>query len=213
MNEKPLVIQVGRLLTLRPLSSAKWIWPHSAHVQPVCLLPQAKKFAGFRKPNPLRSRENDNQRVLHGMARDGQCLTQECDFALQAKKFAKFRERVSRVDKDVVRTDRTLPFYAGDDNANVESLRSILITYSFYNFDLGYCQVCSYSCLCPCQLSRSLLSPVLNSLGIVCCKATFARLGNRRRVLKVRIQLAEEGRTVFWALVCRHPFFRQAASI
>lgn len=60
---------------------------------------------------------------------------------MQAKKFAKFRERKSRVDKDVVRTDRTLPFYAGDDNPNVEALRSILITYSFYNFDLGYCQV------------------------------------------------------------------------
>lgn len=59
----------------------------------------------------------------------------------QAKKFAKFRERKSRVDKDVVRTDRTLPFYEGDENPNVEKLRDILITYSFYNFDLGYCQV------------------------------------------------------------------------
>lgn len=61
-------------------------------------------------------------------------------FVFQAKKFAKFRERKSRVDKDVVRTDRTLPFYEGDDNPNVDILRNILITYSFYNFDLGYCQ-------------------------------------------------------------------------
>lgn len=40
-----------------------------------------------------------------------------------------------------VRTDRTIPFYEGDDNLNVNVLRDILVTYSFYNFDLGYCQV------------------------------------------------------------------------
>lgn len=58
----------------------------------------------------------------------------------QAKRFAKFRERKSRVEKDVVRTDRVLPFYAGDENQNVTKLHDILVTYSFYNFDLGYCQ-------------------------------------------------------------------------
>ncbi|KAG2380936.1 uncharacterized protein HKW66_Vig0203090 [Vigna angularis] len=40
------------------------------------------------------------------------------------------------IEKDVVRTDR----YEGDDNPNVNILRDILLTYSFYNFDLGYCQ-------------------------------------------------------------------------
>ena len=40
-----------------------------------------------------------------------------------------------------MRTDRSLPFYEGDDNPNVNILRDILLTYSFYNFDLGYCQV------------------------------------------------------------------------
>eukprot|EP00897_Mesotaenium_endlicherianum_P003037 jgi/Mesen1/2761/ME000017S02126 len=58
----------------------------------------------------------------------------------QERRFAKFRERRSRVDKDVVRTDRAQAFYEGDDNPNVGTLRAILITYSFYNFDLGYCQ-------------------------------------------------------------------------
>lgn len=58
----------------------------------------------------------------------------------QAKRFAKFRERKSRIEKDVVRTDRVLPFYAGEDNPNVTMLHDILVTYSFYNFDLGYCQ-------------------------------------------------------------------------
>ncbi|KAG6551031.1 hypothetical protein Mapa_007264 [Marchantia paleacea] len=70
----------------------------------------------------------------------------------QAKRFAKYRERKHRVEKDVVRTDRTLPYYAGegDDNPNITLLRDILVTYSFYNFDLGYCQGMS-----------DLLSPIL----------------------------------------------------
>jgi len=58
----------------------------------------------------------------------------------QAKQFSKFRECKSRIGKDVVNTDRCLPYYAGDDNPNLDRLRDILLTYSFYNFDLGYCQ-------------------------------------------------------------------------
>ncbi|KAL9260043.1 TBC1 domain family member 15-like protein [Drosera capensis] len=58
----------------------------------------------------------------------------------QAKRFTKFRERKGLIEKDVVRTDRSLGFYDGDDNPNVNLLHDILLTYSFYNFDLGYCQ-------------------------------------------------------------------------
>jgi hypothetical protein len=60
--------------------------------------------------------------------------------------FAGFRDRQQRVDKDVVRTDRTLAFYRGETdagagpNANVEKLRRILMSYSFFNFDVGYVQ-------------------------------------------------------------------------
>ncbi|KAG2404768.1 Vesicle transport v-SNARE 13 [Vigna angularis] len=49
----------------------------------------------------------------------------------QAKRFTKFRERKGLIEKDVVRTDRSIL-------SNI--LRDILLTYSFYNFDLGYCQ-------------------------------------------------------------------------
>ncbi|KNA25024.1 hypothetical protein SOVF_010310 [Spinacia oleracea] len=58
----------------------------------------------------------------------------------QAKRFTKFRERKGLIEKDVVRTDRAFSFYDGDDNPNVNVLHDILLTYSFYNFDLGYCQ-------------------------------------------------------------------------
>lgn len=60
---------------------------------------------------------------------------------LDCHRFSKWRERKSRVDKDVRRIDSSHPFYAGEDNPNTETLRQILLTYSMYNFDLGYCQV------------------------------------------------------------------------
>ncbi|XP_058115588.1 uncharacterized protein LOC131258346 isoform X2 [Magnolia sinica] len=89
----------------------------------------------------------------------------------QAKRFTKFRERKGLIDKDVVRTDRSISFYDGDDNPNVTQLRDILLTYSFYNFDLGYCQGMS-----------DLLSPILFVMGnesesFWCFVALMERLG------------------------------------
>eukprot|EP00697_Spironema_sp_BW2_P017149 gnl/Spiro4/8718_TR4564_c0_g1_i1.p1 gnl/Spiro4/8718_TR4564_c0_g1~~gnl/Spiro4/8718_TR4564_c0_g1_i1.p1 ORF type:complete len:737 (-),score=204.35 gnl/Spiro4/8718_TR4564_c0_g1_i1:34-2244(-) len=59
---------------------------------------------------------------------------------MQERRFSKFRDRKSRVEKDVTRTDRTHPFFAGDTNPNLTTLNDILVTYAFYNFDIGYCQ-------------------------------------------------------------------------
>ncbi|CAK8563446.1 unnamed protein product [Lathyrus sativus] len=89
----------------------------------------------------------------------------------QAKRFTKFRERKGLIEKDVVRTDRSITFYEGDDNPNVNVLRDILLTYSFYNFDLGYCQGMS-----------DLLSPILfvmddESEAFWCFVALMERLG------------------------------------
>ncbi|KAL2249463.1 TBC1 domain family member 15 [Sesamum indicum] len=89
----------------------------------------------------------------------------------QARRFTKFRERKGLIDKDVVRTDRSLSFYDGDDNPNVYLLRDILLTYSFYNFDLGYCQGMS-----------DLLSPILyvmrdESESFWCFVSLMERLG------------------------------------
>ncbi|OAD77895.1 hypothetical protein PHYBLDRAFT_108322, partial [Phycomyces blakesleeanus NRRL 1555(-)] len=61
-------------------------------------------------------------------------------------------------DKDVHRTDRTIDFFEGDDlpnpdpdmsvgtNANLEIMKDILVTYNFYNPDLGYVQGMSDLC-------------------------------------------------------------------
>jgi hypothetical protein len=54
---------------------------------------------------------------------------------------AKWRERRSRVDKDVHRTDRQQPFFSEPRSHNTKQLRNILLTYVQYNHDLGYCQV------------------------------------------------------------------------
>lgn len=37
------------------------------------------------------------------------------------------------IEKDVVRTDRANPFFAGDDNPNIETMKNILLNYAFYN--------------------------------------------------------------------------------
>ncbi|XP_049274361.1 TBC1 domain family member 15 isoform X1 [Rhipicephalus sanguineus] len=68
----------------------------------------------------------------------------------QESRFADYRERKNLVEKDVSRTDRTHVFYQGENNAKVEMLNDILMTYVMYNFDLGYVQGMS-----------DLLSPIL----------------------------------------------------
>lgn len=58
---------------------------------------------------------------------------QECNFS-------GYRERKCQIEKDVKRTDRSLSFFAGEDNPNIALLQGILMTYVMYNFDLGYVQ-------------------------------------------------------------------------
>jgi len=68
----------------------------------------------------------------------------------QQNRFAGFRERKTQIEKDIGRTDRSHPYYMGDNNPNVALLQDILMTYVMFNFDLGYVQGMS-----------DLLSPIL----------------------------------------------------
>jgi len=43
-------------------------------------------------------------------------------------------------EKDVVRTDREVDIFVDDNGEGLRKLRDILLTYGFYNFDLGYVQ-------------------------------------------------------------------------
>ncbi|XP_046465949.1 TBC1 domain family member 16 [Neodiprion pinetum] len=56
----------------------------------------------------------------------------------QAENF--WRNVVCIVEKDVVRTDRGNPYYAGEDNPNIEIMKNILLNYAVYNPQLGYTQ-------------------------------------------------------------------------
>ncbi|PKA47841.1 hypothetical protein AXF42_Ash019852 [Apostasia shenzhenica] len=90
----------------------------------------------------------------------------------QAKRFTSFRKRKGLIEKDVVRTDRSISFFEGDGNQNVTLLHDILLTYSFYNFDLGYCQG-----------MNDFLSPILfvvrdESEAFWCFVALMERLGS-----------------------------------
>ncbi|KAI0378580.1 RabGAP/TBC [Hypomontagnella monticulosa] len=66
-----------------------------------------------------------------------------------------WREQRSRIEKDVHRTDRTVPIFAGEDlphpdpespfassgtNVHMEQMKDMLLTYNEYNKDLGYVQ-------------------------------------------------------------------------
>lgn len=67
-----------------------------------------------------------------------------------------------------MRTDRSLSFYDGDDNPHVYLMRDILLTYSFYNFDLGYCQVVNFCCHDYCNFYVNILT--------ICCAVIYLPL-------------------------------------
>ncbi|OAD55231.1 TBC1 domain family member 15 [Eufriesea mexicana] len=66
--------------------------------------------------------------------------------SVQENNFSDYRDRKSLIGK----TDRTHPYYSGDNNPHLAQLYDILMTYVMYNFDLGYVQGMS-----------DLLSPIL----------------------------------------------------
>ncbi|XP_051886176.1 TBC1 domain family member 15 isoform X2 [Pristis pectinata] len=68
----------------------------------------------------------------------------------QEKRNTRLKDYRSLIEKDVNRTDRTNPFYEGQENPGLILLHDILMTYCMYDFDLGYVQGMS-----------DLLSPIL----------------------------------------------------
>lgn len=61
----------------------------------------------------------------------------------QEDRFTAYRERKSIVERDVVRCDRTHPFYSlncDKSTEHLEQLRHLLMTYVMFDFDTGYVQ-------------------------------------------------------------------------
>lgn len=69
----------------------------------------------------------------------------------QEAHFSALHQRKFAVEKDVQRTDRTMPQYKGDDAPKLSQLRNVLMAHVMVNFDLGYTQgmsdVASILCL------------------------------------------------------------------
>ncbi|KAK4535399.1 hypothetical protein CDCA_CDCA04G1424 [Cyanidium caldarium] len=58
----------------------------------------------------------------------------------QERRFTQYRERRFQIEKDVVRTDRTLELFHDERGPAQQHLFHVLLTHTFFNFDLGYCQ-------------------------------------------------------------------------
>lgn len=55
-------------------------------------------------------------------------------YSMSPEQQAQFWKSVQCViEKDVVRTDRGNPYYAGEGNANIETMKNVLLNYAFYN--------------------------------------------------------------------------------
>ncbi|XP_055694248.1 TBC1 domain family member 16 isoform X1 [Lutzomyia longipalpis] len=65
-------------------------------------------------------------------------LTKRRLYSMSPEEHAHFWRTVQCViEKDVVRTDRGNPFFAGNDNPNIEIMKNILLNYAFYNPNLS----------------------------------------------------------------------------
>lgn len=51
-----------------------------------------------------------------------------------------FRQNKKIIDKDVARTDREHPFFAGDENPNLTALQNVLLAHTMLDPELGYVQ-------------------------------------------------------------------------
>eukprot|EP00004_Rigifila_ramosa_P027753 TRINITY_DN914_c0_g1_i1.p1 TRINITY_DN914_c0_g1~~TRINITY_DN914_c0_g1_i1.p1 ORF type:complete len:672 (+),score=164.54 TRINITY_DN914_c0_g1_i1:272-2017(+) len=90
---------------------------------------------------------------LPSLQRDYEMLALQWKSVLpgQEANFTKFRERRALIEKDVARTDRDTDFFGGElTNPNLEMLHRILMSYTYWDWDLGYVQGMS-----------DLLSPIL----------------------------------------------------
>ena len=100
------------------------VWRHLLNVYPEGLTGK-ERFEYLKKKSNEYHRLRDDWRQLFSTGRG----TEEIKFI------------TNMVKKDVLRTDRSHPFYAGsDDNTNVLSLFNVLVTFALTHPDVSYCQ-------------------------------------------------------------------------
>ncbi|GJQ09501.1 hypothetical protein GpartN1_g1292.t1 [Galdieria partita] len=91
---------------------------------------------------PWNSDRKQRQVILNEKTRQYRLLKSQWQNILpeQELQFRAFRERRDLIEKDVIRTDRNISIYEDNDSMATHKMKEILLTYSFYNFDIGYCQ-------------------------------------------------------------------------
>ncbi|CAI2170206.1 7948_t:CDS:10 [Funneliformis geosporum] len=101
------------------------------------------------------SSQIERESMLEAKAHQYWALKREWWDSAEVQADETFREQKTRIEKDVIRTDRSISFFAVEDmphpdplssasstftNKNLELMKDILMTYNFYNKDLGYVQ-------------------------------------------------------------------------
>ncbi|KAL6757630.1 RabGAP/TBC protein [Haematococcus lacustris] len=125
----------GRLVSGSVLQQRAW----TSGLQPAVRRDAWRYLLGLHAPGSSAAERAaaaaDRRRQYHSLRSQWQSIG-----AVQAARFSHWRERRVRVDKDVRRTDRTHPFFVDEHGAALKALRRMLLTYSMFNFDIGYCQ-------------------------------------------------------------------------
>ncbi|RIB10178.1 rab-GTPase-TBC domain-containing protein [Gigaspora rosea] len=104
---------------------------------------------------PWDSSRVERENILEAKAQQYWALKREWWDSPEVLNSDDFKEQKMRIEKDVIRTDRTMEFFAIEDmphpdplisasskttNKKLEAMKDILMTYHFYNKDLGYVQ-------------------------------------------------------------------------
>jgi hypothetical protein len=86
----------------------------------------------------------DSERTVHRQQKVEEYYTMKKQWSTmsetQLDNFSALKERLHLIEKDVLRTDRCLPFFKDVEGRGLILLKDILVTYGMYNFDLGYVQ-------------------------------------------------------------------------
>lgn len=87
---------------------------------------------------PYNSTYDEREIILQMRTREYEEITRRRLERMTPEQHALFRKNVQCViEKDVVRTDRGNPFFAGENNYNIEIMKNILLNYAVFNPVLG----------------------------------------------------------------------------
>lgn len=90
---------------------------------------------------PYNSTYDEREMILQIRTREYDDITKRRLEKMTPEQHANFWKSVQCViEKDVVRTDRGNPYFAGENNYNIEIMKNILLNYAIYNPILGYTQ-------------------------------------------------------------------------